>query len=97
MANPKNKIQQAKNELAPAIEVADQKNLSNFKVKDEYFSKIKTYIEKSSKQEKQIEADWLNLHVGGVPIVAHKGQPLTKTQLQAFDKEAKEFWLESIK
>ena len=93
----RSKIQNAKNELAPSMEVAAKKDLSSYKIKDDFFTKLKTYIEKSSRQEKQIEADWINLVIGGVKITAFKGVQLTKNQLAAFDKEAKAYWLESTK
>ena len=97
MGNPKNKIQQAKNELSPAMEVADAKDLSKFKVKDQFFNKLKTYIEKATSQEKQIEVDYLSLNIGGVAIIAFKGVALTKAQIAGFDEKAKAHWLESIK
>jgi hypothetical protein len=93
----KNKKSTVKDELRPKEEELKAGTSSTFKIKDEFFDKKKTYIDKQSRTEKEIEADWFNLHVGGMKITAFKGKALTKKQLAAFNKEAKDYYLVKIK
>jgi hypothetical protein len=67
------------------------------KVKDNFFNKEKTFIEKSTGQERQIPADWRKLHIGGMKILAFKGEFLTAEEAAAFDDKAREYYLEEVK
>jgi len=88
------KNQAIQNELAPKLEVSSAKELSDYKLKDKFFDKVKSYIDAKSKQAKELEANWRKLVVGGTKIVAFQGQPLTNEQLKAFDKDAKDYFLD---
>lgn len=104
------KKEQVKEELAPPMEVASKEDLSAFKIKDEHFNKTKTYIDRKSKQQQELEADWRNININGQQMVVYKGQPLTKKQYRAFEvsaadldveKERKKnqqaYWLDKVK
>ena len=106
------KADQIKEELTPKAEPAKQEELSNFKIQDKRFNKLKTYLEKNKKgnTERTIEADWRNINIQGIQMVVFKNKPLTKKQYRAFAidkndlpemKETKkaqiEYWLEEIK
>lgn len=83
-------------ELTPKREISQKDSLSNFKVKDEFFDKEKSYYDRTSKQAKTTEVFFRNLHVGGQAIVAYLGEPITKNELASFDADAKKHWLTSI-
>jgi hypothetical protein len=89
------KNQLAKNELAPAMEIPDGKG-SGYKMKDKHFNKVKTYIEKSTNIQKEVDADWRTIIVGRTEITAFKNQELTEKQFKVFDVEAKEYWLQKL-
>jgi len=104
------KNEKIKSELAPPMEVAAKEDLSEFKIKDKHFNKIKTYISKKDSTEKEIEADWRNININGLQMAVKKGQPLAKKQYRAFGssdsdsnemkakrEKQKDYWLDAVK
>ena len=83
-------------ELTPKADKKDQSEASEFKIKDKFFDKVKTYIETNTDKQKEIEVDWKRLCVGGVTLVLFKNKPLTTNQLANFDESAKAYWLDVI-
>lgn len=89
----KTQTQIVKEELAPKVVSVEPTLLSEYKPKDSLFCKEKTYIDRKSGQQRFIEADWLNIHVGGQAVVLHKGVNVLKTILAAFNDDAKAYYL----
>jgi hypothetical protein len=83
-------------EVTPPMDNDPKAKLSKFKVKENHFNKVKTYIDAKSKEVKTIEVDFINIHVG-IPMVLYKDIALTTEQLSHFDEENKAYWLEAIK
>ena len=58
MENQKTKAEVVLDTFRPKKEKIEKSELSGFKPKDNLFTKKKTYIDKSTKQEVSVEADW---------------------------------------
>ena len=91
------KNQTARTELTPQVPETSGETNSNYKLKDSFFDKTKTYIEKGTKLEKEFDANWRHLNIGGQQMTLFEGVVLTKSQLAVFDKEAKAYWLDTPK
>ena len=93
LANQENQLK----ELRPKKEIKEGTKMSTLKMKDKFFNKEKTFIDKSSGTAKVIPADWRKLHIGRMKILAFKGEVLTAEEAAAFDDKAKAYYLESVK
>ena len=84
-------------EITPKTEPVEKGEETKLKIKDKFFDKEKTFLDKKTKNVSTIDADWRNLHIGGKAHVFKKGVAISKLQLQYFDKDAQAYWLESVK
>ena len=91
------KIDKQVEEVSRKRVISDKDVMSGFKMKDEFFDKTKTFIDKDSKEVKEGAANWRNLHLGGKRVVCFEGKELTNSELSAFDNAAKEYYLEKVK
>lgn len=65
---------------------------SGFKVRDELFTKNKSFLKKN-KQPDSIKADWLRVSLSGQEMIFFKGKEITKGMLLYFDDNAKKHFL----
>ena len=91
------KIEKQMKEVSPKRVIPDGAKMSSFKMKDEFFNKTKTFIEKDTGLVKEGAANWRNIHLGGKKVVCFEGKELTKEELSAFNSDAKKHYLEKIK